>query len=339
MIRPHRRVTWILPVKNGMPYLRQTLASIAAQTHQDHQIIAWDNGSTDNTIAELHRWIPNQIPGRVFDDRPTGLGDCLSRMVAMADTELITRIDADDVAMPDRLDKQTAFMDEHRDVGLLGGGMTLMDERGRVTGEACPTYCDDVDLRWHLRKGNDFRHPTVMLRRSAVLAAGNYRDLMPGQDLDLWIRMSRVTKFANLPDTMIDYRVHGHSVSSQSKRIAQDAAQRIRFGLANVLYPGISLSRAKRLYKLMFDPDVMPVEIADVVALHRVATLSARRAGLAIDAFRQTQRYRDQMSGLMSRAIRDNAAIGMSYPLLRRLGHALNRTQKTTHHPAAKAAA
>ena len=53
-------VTWLLPVKNGMPYLPETLASIAAQTCGDYQVLAWDNGSTDTTIEELRSWIPSR---------------------------------------------------------------------------------------------------------------------------------------------------------------------------------------------------------------------------------------------------------------------------------------
>ena len=82
------RVTWLLPIKDGMPFLPETLASIEAQTYQDWEVLAWDNGSTDGTIQELKRWIPSRLPGRVVTDCPLGLGLSLAQMVLRADTEL-----------------------------------------------------------------------------------------------------------------------------------------------------------------------------------------------------------------------------------------------------------
>jgi glycosyltransferase involved in cell wall biosynthesis len=58
-------VTWLMPTLNGMPYVRETLASITGQTYRNHLILAWDNGSTDGTLEELRRWIPAHLPGRI----------------------------------------------------------------------------------------------------------------------------------------------------------------------------------------------------------------------------------------------------------------------------------
>src|SRR6185437_3718216 len=94
-------VTWLLPVRNAMPYLTATLQSIADQTYRNQKIIAWDNGSNDGTAEELHRWIPAMIPGLVISDQPMRLGPSLARMVEMADTELCARMDGDDLNVPD----------------------------------------------------------------------------------------------------------------------------------------------------------------------------------------------------------------------------------------------
>lgn len=81
------RVTCLLPVKNGMPYLPETLASLQRQTREAWAVFAWDNGSTDGTIEELRRWIPSRLPGTVIIDKPMPLGECRAEMVRRASTE------------------------------------------------------------------------------------------------------------------------------------------------------------------------------------------------------------------------------------------------------------
>src|SRR5437763_1462931 len=89
-------VTWLMPVKNGMPYLPHTLRSIEAQTYKNWRVLASDNGSTDGTLEELQRWIPSRLPGRIIADEPLSLGKSLARLVGKAETELCARSDVDD---------------------------------------------------------------------------------------------------------------------------------------------------------------------------------------------------------------------------------------------------
>src|SRR5438270_212199 len=103
------RVTWLMPVKNGMPHLPATLQSIEAQTYQNWEVLVWDNGSTDGTLEELQRWIPSRLPGRIVSAEPLSLGTSLARLVEAAETELCARIDADDVNYRERLEKQEEF--------------------------------------------------------------------------------------------------------------------------------------------------------------------------------------------------------------------------------------
>src|SRR5688572_14373433 len=104
------RVTWLLPVRNGMPFLRETLESIRRQVYDNWEVLAWDNNSTDETLAELHKWIPSVLPGTVVADEPLSLGLSLARMVTAARTELCARIDADDINDPARLAQQVAYL-------------------------------------------------------------------------------------------------------------------------------------------------------------------------------------------------------------------------------------
>jgi glycosyltransferase involved in cell wall biosynthesis len=201
-------VTWLLPVKNGMPFLPETLASIEAQTCEDYTLLAWDNGSTDSTVEELKKWIPDRIPGKIVTDRPLGLGDSLAQMVLEAETEFCARIDADDVNMPTRLAEQLKFLRKNPNIAIVGSQVIRIDTAGVEHGqyESLPLEHDDIVHR--MLYSFVLWHPTVLFRRKAVLVAGNYRNWNPLiEDYDLWMRLAQNHKLANLDRCLLKYRV------------------------------------------------------------------------------------------------------------------------------------
>ena len=214
------KVTWLLPVRNGIRFLPETLASIESQTYKQWEVLAWDNGSTDGALEELNRWIPNRLPGRVVSGSPLPLSESLREMVLMAETELCARIDADDISMPDRLEKQVRFLRQNREIALVGSRVQTIDQTGADSGSYPLLPCEHDDIVSYALHANPLAHPSVLLRRSAVLAAGNYRYVgsVNIEDYDLWLRMACQCRLANLPDVLLRYRVHEQSVTQQSLR-------------------------------------------------------------------------------------------------------------------------
>jgi acetyltransferase-like isoleucine patch superfamily enzyme len=212
-------VTWIMPVKNGMPYLPETLASIEAQTYADWEIIVWDNGSTDGTVEELHKWIPAKLPGKVITDEPMSLGDSLARLVEICKSEFCVRIDADDINMPDRLEKQIAFMQDHPEVAVAGSQAKIIDSSGSLIGTSYEVPTCNSDIVNSMLVKNSLAHPTVIFRRAIILEIGNYRHQASWQgvnieDYDLWLRVSaKGYKLANLDSSLLNYRVHARSTT------------------------------------------------------------------------------------------------------------------------------
>jgi glycosyltransferase involved in cell wall biosynthesis len=207
-----------MPVRNGMPYLPITLRSIAAQTYRNHSIIVWDNGSTDGTLEVLQDWIPSKIPGVIVKDYPLRLGPAMAVLVECATTELCAVIHGDDVNLPTRLEQQVAFMHAHPSVGALGGQIEVIDDYGSPANDEGWIYeTDDASIRWRARWQAQFCHPAVMLRKSVVLAAGNYRDLQPFEDFDLWLRMAAISELGNLSGRILQYR---RSTTSSTGTIA-----------------------------------------------------------------------------------------------------------------------
>ncbi len=209
-------VTWLLPVKNGLPFLTGTLASIEAQTCKDFTVLAWNDNSTDGTLEELKAWIPNRLPGRIISQQGNGLGTMLARMIEESRTEYCARIDADDINEPHRLERQIAVMRSDPSLGVLGSQVTRIDEAGREHGQhyELPLGFDDILHRMlHLWV---MWHPSVILRREAVLEAGNYSDAAPVEDYGLWMRVARRSTLRNLEDRLVKYRVMDRTVTMQA---------------------------------------------------------------------------------------------------------------------------
>jgi glycosyltransferase involved in cell wall biosynthesis len=287
-----------------MPYLPVTLQSIAEQTYRNHKIIAWENRSTDNTVEELRRWIPSRIPGVVITDRPMPLGPRLAAMVEMADTELCARIDADDINYPRRLERQVAFMLAHPEAGVLGTQVTLIDESGSGCGEW--NYpVEDADLRWLIRWQTLLCHPSVMFRKSAVVAAGNYREFKY-EDSDLWIRMSLTTEMHNLPDKLLKYRRSSRSLTGSVEDWLPVNRSFATF-CASLIFPGIAdPRRALQLWEATHPHQLESPIQAKFRHLHefqRAAVLLARRTGKPDDYFKRTASYREQYYHLKRRIL------------------------------------
>lgn len=298
------RVTWLLPVRDAMPYLPETLASLAAQSFRDFEVLAWDNGSRDDGARTLRRWIPARLPGRVVAERPfERLGSCLRAMVESARTELVARIDGDDVCEPQRLERQVAALDRRRDWLGLGARVRTIDAAGRATG-ADPWYpCDPRELRWEIFFRNPIAHPSACLRREAVLRAGSYADVATGQDWDLWLRMALRGPLANLAEPLVRYRVHASSVSASRRGEWPDVARRLAERYAPELFPGLEPDEALALWRFL-SPHSRERWRGPAPAprrLYRLAVAGARGAGWERHALAATPRVRRLMRALLRR--------------------------------------
>jgi hypothetical protein len=127
-------------------------------------------------------------------------------------------MDADDVALPHRLERQAAFMEQHPDVGLVGAAFEVIDTKGDVFKVVHPPL-GDAEIKATLRRYNPLCHPTVIMRKEVVLAVGGYRKVLgESEDYDLWLRISEITQVANLSEPLLRYRIHTGQVSVQKMR-------------------------------------------------------------------------------------------------------------------------
>jgi glycosyltransferase involved in cell wall biosynthesis len=179
-----------MSVHNGERYLREAVDSILAQTYSDFEFIIIDDASTDGTAAILDGYDDARIV-RVRNAENLGLTRSLNLGLEMARGEYVARMDADDVSEPTRLDEQVAYLGTHPDVAVLGSWCRLIDPGGQVVTES--RYAEDRPvIEWRMCFGCAVTHPSVMMRRSSIVAVGGYDpDYRYAQDYELWTRCIR----------------------------------------------------------------------------------------------------------------------------------------------------
>jgi glycosyltransferase involved in cell wall biosynthesis len=203
------QVSVIMPVRDAAAHLAAALDSIRGQSLAEIEILVVDDGSRDGTPGILEAAARADPRLRAIRQDAAGIVPALDRAIEAARAPLLARMDADDLAMPERLARQAAFLGRHPSVAVVGGACRLIDRRGRLLGLWRPPT-DPAVIAARLPVENCLSHPTVMMRRDAVLQAGGYRAaFVHCEDYDLWLRVAERHALANLPEVMLAYRLHG----------------------------------------------------------------------------------------------------------------------------------
>jgi len=282
-------ISVLMPVRDGERFLAEAVESVLAQTFHDLELVVVDDGSTDSTPRMLER-IAERDPRLVVHRQRPGrnLAETLNTAAEISRAPLLARLDADDVALPDRLRLQADFLAANPEVALLGGQALVIDEVGHEFGRAeYPTH--DEELREALRTGNPFVHPAVLIRREAFEAVGGYRlDFDYAEDLDLWLRIAVGRGIANLPDALIRYRIHGgqQSVNKEAEQAVFALAARAS-ARARAVGEADPFADAVIDEALLLSQGISPEEISEaVVAATTWIGRTTARAGYRNDARR-----------------------------------------------------
>jgi len=200
-------LTVLMSVYNGEEYLDDAIESILNQTYEDFQFLISDDASTARSPRMLQEWANRDDRIRLMlNEHNQGLGAVLALGMRDAKTPLVARMDADDIAHPERLQRQVEYMKANPEVGVLGTFAIDIDEDGQIIKpRRFPVTHDEIRrLIWTA----PVLHPTVMMRREEILAAGNYDpELRKRQDYDLWFRCAAAgMRFSNLPEPLLKYR-------------------------------------------------------------------------------------------------------------------------------------
>jgi Glycosyl transferase family 2 len=208
-----------MSVFNGEKFLQEAVESILQQTFRDFEFIIIDDGSTDTSGSILDSYQKSDVRVRVYHQENKGLVDSLNRAWKLARGKYIARMDADDVSMPDRLTRQISFMDTHPLVAVAGGAIQLIDARGKTVRRLMKFPSTDSQIKELLRYDCALCHPTVLLRKSALVALQGYRKVViDAEDYDLWLRIADRFHLANLDSVVLKYRLHSCQISVRKCR-------------------------------------------------------------------------------------------------------------------------
>lgn len=208
------KVSVVMSVYNGEHYLRESVDSILNQAFTDFEFIIIDDGSSDSTWQILAEAADQDQRVRLFkNEENVGLTKSLNKGLRLAQGEYIARQDADDMSLPDRLMLQTRFLDKYLEVGALGTAVEAIDDQGRSLGRR-EVITEHENLQAYLLVNNCFCHTSLMVRRSLVQDLGGYNEkLRYAQDYDLWLRLGRLARLGNLPDTLVLMRYSANSLT------------------------------------------------------------------------------------------------------------------------------
>lgn len=238
-----------MSVLNGEKYLNDAIDSIIGQTFENLEFIIINNGSVDGTQDVIDSYDDPRIVC-IQNAQTLTLTQALNQGLGIAHGEYVARLDADDIAAPDRIAKQVDFLDQNDDVVLLGSNLQNfeMDESNTIRHLPSPSMpCDHEQIFELLASSNPVGHVTMMFRLKEVLEVGGYPEhLVYAQDLGILHRLAPLFRFAALPDRLTFVRQHSGQISSQ------DSWARIRLEEAICLFkdglrlPGMT-AKGKRL--------------------------------------------------------------------------------------------
>ena len=222
-------ISVLLPVYNAAPFLGPALASLAAQRGANFEVIAVDGGSTDGSRERLEE-AQREFPWlRVLTQPQTGIARALNCAWTESRGQFIARMDADDVAVPDRLAVQAEFLRQTPAVGVCGSWFRTF---GAAQGRVVKVPTSDSAIRARLVFGSAFAHPAVMMRREvAERVEGPYDSAAVAEDYELWLRLAERTRFHNLPKVLLHYRLHAAQLTQRASPRNADYVRQLRLEL------------------------------------------------------------------------------------------------------------
>lgn len=211
-------VSVIMPVYNAERYVADAIESILNQTLDNFEFLIFDDGSTDQSKEIISSYALRDkriIP--FYSEINLGYVVHLNEGIRHARAEYIARMDSDDISMSDRFSRQAAFLKANPEMSVVGASSIRIDEAGKSL-DISIRHSSPRALFWFSFFTNPLAHPSVMFRKSAIIMAGMYDPLkMPSEDFDLWVRVLRTSKVANIGIPLIKYREHRLSISNIKK--------------------------------------------------------------------------------------------------------------------------
>lgn len=206
------QISVIMPVYNGEAYVAEAIESILGQTFTDFEFLVIDNASTDGSATIIKSFNDPRI--KVISN-PVNLGLIGSLNVGLqaARGKYVARMDHDDIALPERFQKEYDFLETHPEVAIVGTWSRIINSDGVYIKTHRNPLRSNV-IKYELLFGNTITHPSIMMRRKEILALGGYDpQWVHTEDYNLYSRAVRKYQLANIGETLLNYRMHGTSLT------------------------------------------------------------------------------------------------------------------------------
>lgn len=244
------RITVIMPVYNAERYLSEALESILDQSYGNFRLLIVDDASTDSSRAIIESLADSRIE-TISLDKSRGVAHALNLALDRADTEFVARMDADDLAAPDRFKQQLKFLTENQDVGVCGSSIEMMRGNSRCIVRYPETHDEILGSLAVYRRS--ICHPSVMMRLSVLESSGTrYRERYAhAEDLHMWNCLIRQTRFHNIQKPLLVYRIHDDQVSARHKSTQVDGTRELLADTLPSYFPSAGDSVRMTLLQLL----------------------------------------------------------------------------------------
>lgn len=235
-------VSVIIATYNEKPYfIFESINSILRQTYENMEVLIMDDSTSRDTRNALDQLAnQDQRIKLLRSDERLGFVPSLNKGLALAKGTYIARMDADDIATPFRFSKQVTYLEKNPNIYVVGGQMDIINEEGTITSHRSYPL-NGLKLFMFSLYRDPLSHPTVMLRRELIDCGFRYDPIMKkAEDIDLWLRiMNKHYKIANLPDTLLKYRVEDNFNKKRTDQKQKDYvafARKRNFSLARPFF-------------------------------------------------------------------------------------------------------
>ena len=216
----------LMPAYNAARFMGPAIDSVLAQTVRELELLVIDDGSTDDTLSIARDYARRDARVRVVTQPNAGIAHTLNRGLEMlAPAEWVFLMHADDVMMPNRLERQAAFISANPDLAVASSLVYYVNAAGDTIGHGRSPFTKPEAVRAAADRGEmiAFNHPACALKREAVLNVGGYRQAFwPAEDCDLWARLVEAGHRVAVQDEyLLKYRIHGSSASISRARLMQ----------------------------------------------------------------------------------------------------------------------
>ena len=208
----------IMPVYNSAKYVVEAVDSLLSQSYSNFELIIINDASTDGT-AELLDNIQDERIRLLNNDKNMGIVYSRNRGLAVARGDFIAPFDGDDVASPEKFEKQIDFLNKNTSYALLGSWVKIIDDKGNLMKQKWRLHARPELIPSILLFRNYFVQSSVVIRRNAI-PVGGYKPISDvGEDYRMWIEVARKYPTWNFPDYLIKYRIHGSSITNSDDSI------------------------------------------------------------------------------------------------------------------------